>query len=98
MRGLITKFIQGVIISIVTAVIFLIRGTPLNGPVILAFITGIPLGALAFVILRQLKRPIAQRTNSEGMGEFMAWLIAVFSPWCVMFLITASWFGAKLTM
>jgi hypothetical protein len=106
---LVTLLITGLILSVAYALAIIIygkvkTGLEINTPLILTFVTGIPIGTAAFTLLRLLKNLINKGATAVGQagkmgGRLFGWLVATLLPFAapvIAFFIMAGVFGAKL--
>ncbi|GMO52225.1 MAG: hypothetical protein Pg6C_17690 [Treponemataceae bacterium] len=104
---LVTLLITGLILSVAYALAMIIygkikTGLEINTPLILTFVTGIPIGTAAFTLLRLLKNFVNQTASwllQKSGGKLVGWLIATLLPFVspvIAFFIMAGVFGAKI--
>ena len=100
MGGFVKLVITGLIISFIWAIgIIIYQGImkhsfSFSGPIVLTFITGIPIGTVVFVILRLLKAPLSNFLEKGG-GNITAWIITYISPLGVFYFM-AQQFGTSI--
>ena len=106
---LINLIVAGLILSVAYALAIVIygkikSGLEINTPLILTFVTGIPIGTIAFALLWLLRNTINKGATSLGQafkmgGNLFGWIVATLAPIAapiIAFVVMAGVFGAKL--
>jgi hypothetical protein len=89
MPGLSKLLITGLILSAVYAAAILVYGKiktnlVINTPLILTLLSGIPIGAVAFTLLRLLKNVVNKGVTKFGQkagGNLLGWIVSTLLPW-----------------
>jgi hypothetical protein len=100
--------ITGLFVSVIWAAGILIYGKVetdlvIGAPIILTFLSGVPLGSIAFTILRLLKNEINKGATAIGQkvgGNLFGWIVSTLLPWVspviVDFFMATFVFHAKI--
>jgi hypothetical protein len=89
--------ITGLVVSVAWTAAILVYGKAetnlaIDTPVVLTLLTGVPLGALAFTLLRLLKNVINKSVTAAGQktgGNLLGWIVSTLLPWASPVIVDA---------